>query len=536
MMTTYYDINLKDEFDDLFAGTWIHENPTEDRGSYLILPFDFSGVPTVGYDVRHEFHKHCKFRIEFFLQDYANILPVELINSVKNAETVHDMLIILCKGLNNLDLNLYIFIDEYDNFANSLIANKQTELYLEMTKGTGFFTEFFKNLKTLTTGGNPALKRIIITGVSPITMEDVASGFNIGDNISLNLNFNGLVGFTEQDVLDIFDYFTSIGRLNINKTEALYVMKKWYDNYRFNLKAGESVFNTDGVWHFFKNSIRQKDITPDLIDDNLRVDYNKLIYLLQQDKEMNGNFKKLTELVENGGIASNVRKSFPLVRLIERENYISFMYFLGFITFSGEIRNDRPFLKIPNETIKTITFEYIMSALKSTYQFSIDLDKLLSYVGKMAYDGNFKLVFEFIEKEIARNTSVRDYIERENLIKTFYAIYLNFYDYYITGTEIEMNKGYADLVLKPFYERYKNMKYSYLIEFKYIKRDVDGEKLQSEIESLTKVAKTQLDKYVEDDIAQKMFGLPPYGVMSLKKLIVIFHGWEMLVCEEYGGN
>jgi hypothetical protein len=532
-MRCYYDVKYKDEFDELYAGTWIHENPTADRGTYLILFFNFSAVPTVGVDVKDEFDFHIKLRIKRFIYEYNNFLPEDLIKEINDESCSNKKINILTEGLKKLGLNLYIFIDEYDNFANSLIANQQTELYFEMTKGTGFFTEFFKNLKALTTEDNPALKRIMITGVSPITMEDVASGFNIADNITLEMNFNGLVGFSEKEVMDIFDYFTDVGKLNIDKSEALYIMKKWYDNYRFDILTEGSVFNTDGVWHFFKNSIRGKRITTDLIDDNLRVDYNKLTYLLEQDKDLNGNFKKLTELVEIGGIESNIRKSFPLAKLAERENYISFMYFLGFITHSGIIVNDRPFLKIPNETIKTIMYEYMMSALKKTYQFSIDLDKLLTYVGDMAYEGSFKPAFEFIEKEITRNTSVRDYVTRENLFKTLFAIYLNFYDYYITGSEIELNKGYADLVLKPFYERYKKMKYSYMIEFKYITRDIDGEKLQHTMSRLIEKAKTQLDKYSDDDIGCKMFGLKPYGDLTLKKLIVIFHGWEMLVCEEY---
>ena len=373
---------------------------------------------------------------------------------------------------------------------------------------------------------------MFITGVSPVTMDDVTSGFNIGTNISTNPIFNTLLGFTEKDVHEILDYYISVGELKVNKNEALAVIKKWYNNYIFSAESSESLSNTDAILYFVYNAISSQKIPDDLIDDNLRMDYGKLQYLILKDKELNGNFKRLTEIIDKGGISSNIRKSFPFDQVTQQENFISLLYFFGLLTYSGKKWEGLPFLQIPNETIRQMIFEYIRTSFEKAYGFKVEIYELLLLVRKMAYRGEFKPAFEFIENEIKKQSSLRDFIDGETFVKAFYLSFLNIYDFYISTSEEEVNKGYADLIMKPFYIKYKDIKFAYLIELKYIKRSVKDDELQKTVQQKITEAKEQLNKYSEDDYARKMLGLPPYADVTLKKVIIVFHGWELAYCEE----
>ena len=183
-------------------------------------------------------------------------------------------------------------------------------------------------------------------------MDDVTSGFNIGTNISTNPIFNKVLGFTDKDVNDILDYYISVGELKIDKSEALVVIKKWYNNYLFSANSTESISNTDAILYFVYNAISAQRIPQALIDDNLRMDYGKLQYLILKDKLLNGNFSRLAEILNKGGIDSNINTSFPFDQITQQDNFISLLYFLGLLTFSGKIIEGLPSLKIPNETIR----------------------------------------------------------------------------------------------------------------------------------------------------------------------------------------
>jgi hypothetical protein len=246
-------------------------------------------------------------------------------------------------GLSNSEIKIYILIDEYDNFANGLLANHGPEIYRKLTHEAGFFKLFFNNLKLATTGVGSCVERIFITGVSPVTMDDVTSGFNIGNNISLDGRFNNILGFSEQEVTEMVEYYLPVGITPPPTTvETPYmasllcsIMKQWYDNYVFSSESNDSVYNTDGVLYFLNKTVSAKQITSELIDENLRLDYQKLRYLVLEEKKLNGNFSVLTEIIENGGISSKIKKSFPFDRISYETNFISLLYFLGLLTFSG---------------------------------------------------------------------------------------------------------------------------------------------------------------------------------------------------------
>ena len=531
-LQTYYDITKKDLFEEFYRETWILENPTEERAKYLVMYFNFSAILKEKDKVQEDFNKYCLKVIDHFIRRYAEYLPADLIKILKNDHTAHEKLHTIATELTNSEYKIYLFIDEYDNFTNTLLTDFGEPEYKKITRQAGYFKQFFTNLKLLTSGSGSGLARMFITGVSPVTMDDVTSGFNIGNNISTDLVANNLLGFTDKDVNDILDYYISVGELKIDKSEALSIMKKWYNNYIFSDESEDRVYNTDAVLYFINKAISNRKIPSVLIDDNLRMDYGKLQYLILKDKELNGNFSKLTEIIENGGIESEIKTSFPFDKITQADNFISLLYFFGLLSYSGKSLNGFPFLQIPNETIKQMMFEYVRSSFENAFGFSVQIYELSRLLSKMAYLGEFKPVFEFIENEIQKQSSLRDFIDGETFVKAFYLSYLNIYDFYISASEEEMNKGYADLIMKPFYIKYKDIKFAYLIEIKYIKKGVKDKDLEKALQEKITEAKEQLDRYSEDDYARKMLGLPPYGIVSMKKVIIVFHGWELAWCEE----
>jgi len=531
-LQSYYDLKYKDRFEELFRETWILNNPTDERGKYLALYFNFSAVLKDKDKVQDDFNKYCLIVLDKFIYKYRDYLPQRLHEKIALVNTAHDKLHIISTELAEEPYKIYLFIDEYDNFTNTLLTDFGEGEYKRITRQAGYFKQFFTNLKLLTSGTGSGLARMFITGVSPVTMDDVTSGFNIGDNISTDLAFNDLLGFTENDISDILDYYISVGELKIDKVEAKTIIKKWYDNYIFSTEATESVHNSDAILYFVNKSIRSKKIPDNLIDDNLRMDYGKLQYLIIQDKALNGNFKRLTEIINNGGIPSEIKKSFPFDQITQQDNFISLLYFFGLLSFSGRYLYGLPFLHIPNETIKQMVFEYIRRSFENAYGYSVEMYELLLLVRDMAYFGNFKPAFGFVENQIKKQSSLRDFIDGEAFVKAFYLSYLNIYDFYISASEEEMNKGYADLIMKPFYIKYKDIKFAYLIELKYIPRSIKDNDLEKALQQKINEASKQLGQYAEDEYERQMLGLPPYGMVSLKKVIVVFHGWELAYCEE----
>ncbi|MCL2063036.1 MAG: ATP-binding protein [Candidatus Cloacimonetes bacterium] len=532
MLALYYDKATQEQFNTLFKETWIHEHPTEEKGKYLILYLDFSMVIQETENIQERFESYCNAEIDAFLTKYKEFIPEQTILKVNQISSSGEKLNNIAIGLRDTNYKFYVFIDEYDNFTNTLLSDKGNILYQQITRDTGFFKSFFRVLKGLTGGVRSGLARLFMTGVSPITLDDVSSGFNIGTNISLMPEYNSLLGFTEKDVSDIFDYYISAGQYLLDKEESMHLLRKWYDNYFFSSKSKESVYNTDGVLYFLLFTINKTNYPEYLIDENLRMDYTKLQNLVFHGDELNGNFDILTEIINTGKVSANINKSFSFSLLKESENYKSFLYFLGLLTFTGKTCEGKTLIQIPNETIKHLVYDYIKSILRKPYGRLNWVDDLINLMSKMAYRGDFQPVFDYIQKLLNIQTSVRDFINGEAVVKTFQLIYLNINDFYTSYSEKEMNKGFADIVLFPFYQKYPDMKYAYLIELKYIKKEIEGEKLSQEINNKIKEATEQLTKYSDDHRSKKEFSIAPFGNVILKKIIVVYHGWEMVFCSD----
>lgn len=518
VLESYYDSAKKDKFDEIFSGTFIHDNPTEEKNAYLILNFNFSLVNPDTNLLEESFETYTGGVFSQFIQKYKDYFDNRFIKEIRPLKRSADRLNLLFQYASKNGIKLYLLIDEYDNFANTILSTIGQDRYQALTHGEGFFRYFFNVLKGGTTGSGAGLSRLFITGVSPLTMDDVTSGFNIGKNVSLLEELNELLGFTDEEVIQILKYYNKKDWVKQDIQYHFEIMSTWYNNYRFTEEPGKRVFNTDMALYYVDN-LRSGKIPRDLIDHNIKTDYKKLRHLIVLDRQLNGNFSRLKEIIENEEIQSNINVSFPAEELLNPDNFISLLFYFGLLTIH-RIEFGKLVLKIPNLTIKKLYHEYIREAYKDVDIFKISLWEFGNLMTGMAYQGEWEKVFDFLAKEIEKQTSIRDYLTGEKVIQGFLLAYLNVTDHFIIKTEYELGKGFADLYFEPFLAKYEDMKYSYLLEFKYIKRE---EYTEETLKKQIKEAERQLEKYGTDEKVKKTIR----GTV-LKKVILVFSGWEMV--------
>jgi len=506
ILEAYYDIYFKNEFEAIFKDTYILENKTEEASSYMVLRFDFSAVDI--YDVNESFKHLLELKIRSFSRRYNLDIefksdnPISMLNDIFNYTLEHN-------------INLYILIDEYDNFANRLFLNNREDYLNIVTKKTAPFKQFFTTLKAGTAGNNAPIKRMFITGVTPMTMYDVTSGFNIGDNISLNPNFHNLVGINNKELELTLEYF-------IKDKIDMTILKEWYNSYQFSEDNKEKIYNTDMILYFIKQFLISHKLPNEMIDINVRSDYSKLSNIIYTNKKLNGNFNTLQTLIGGKSISlSNLIQDFSALNLYKEDNFKSFLFYLGLVSIKD--RKLRLNLKIPNETVKRIDIDFLTNALEFEKIFEINTSKLSDLLAEFALQGDIE-VFRYLAKMIKENTGIRDYIQTEQTIKSMYLAYLSLTPYYIIKSEEELNKGFADILLKPFNPY---VEYIGLVEFKFIKRSQTP--TQKQINNLTKDAQNQLNEYKNDELVQNYLKKG----LKLQMIVIVFWGWEMIYCEEY---
>jgi len=533
LMECYYDIKRKDSFQEIFKGTSIYDNPTEERNSYFVLRFNFSEVSSDISEVETSFNNVIKLSIIEFFEYYKSMLTdfnTDLYNSMLK-ETGASLLMSYTLRLLKGKGRIYLLIDEYDNFTNTIISSSGQEKYRAITHGEGFYRHFFNVIKSGTTGPGAPLSKLFITGVSPVTMDDVTSGFNIGYNITNLPAFNEMVGFTKEEVLEILSYYREQNLIKEKPENFMEIMKVWYNNYLFSDDKNIKMYNSNMTLYFINEYINRNKLPKDMLDQNMKTDYKKLKYLVLTDFQgrlrVNGNFEKLKIILQEGEIRSNLTTSFPAERIIDPENFISLFYYLGLLTIKGT-EFGMTVLSIPNETIKQLYYEYIREGYRDTDIFSIDLFKLIGLFTNMTYKGEWENLILYLSEEMSKQTALRDYIEGEKSVQTFLRVYLNVSNYYITKSESEANRGFCDILLIPRLHSFPDIPYSYMFEIKYIKKkDFTKKMLQKKIEE----ARGELDKYSKDPALLKMI-----EATKLQKIILVFCGVELKHRELYEGE
>ncbi|MCU0289719.1 MAG: ATP-binding protein [Acidobacteria bacterium] len=526
----YYDVQFKANFDELYKDTWIYTNPTAERGSYLFLSFNFSEVDPGRDKIDASFLNHVKGQAELFSEIYREYLGENtgyLLEQIKASRSGSDILSMIIKRCKYARQKLYIIIDEYDNFANTILSTSGKNAYEELTQGEGFFRSFFNILKAGTTGMKAPITRLFITGVSPVTLDDVTSGFNIGTNVTLEPGLNRMLGFTREDVVEIIDYYRANGVITQPTETILEIMTQWYGNYRFSRKDNTDMYNPDMVLYFINKYFMGHGIPDELIDTNVRFDYGKLRHFIildrDQTKTTNGNFSKLKEIIEKGEISAVISHGFPLEEMMNADNFKSLLFYFGLLTIKG-LEKDKVRLEIPNETVKRLYYDYISKGYRETGVFTLDLSKYSELMTNLGYDGEWEPLFNYICDLLRQSMSLRDLITGEKSVQAFLNVYLGLSNLFIIHAEKELNKGYADIVMEPFLAVYEGIKYSYILELKYIKPEGRRKKpAPGVIEKLKKEAAEQLSTYSIDEKFKKSM-----DKTQVIKLILIFYGSDLV--------
>ena len=530
MLYSYYDINRSDRFEKFYKGTWIFDNPTEERAKYMIMYFNFSVISKEKDKVQEDFNDYCLKVINHFMLEYKKYISKECFNLVKKDKTAHQKLQTLSIGLAKNPIKLYILIDEYDNFTNTLLSEYGVEEYNKITKKEGYFKEFFTVLKALTTGSGAGLARMFITGVSPITMDDVTSGMNIGDNVSIDEKLNESMGFTEQDLSDMIDYYISVDYFNLDKSKAMSIMKKWYDGYKFAERAEKTMYNTDMILYYMIKADDSIYYPRNLIDDNAKSDYSKFKHFTTINHlntiKLNGNFSILEKIVMDGYIEEKLVTSFPYQKITDTDNFVSLLFYFGLITIDKLNRSKTRF-KIPNESIRSFLNEFVREGYYDAYKVKQDTHSLVNFLADMMYDGNWEKPIKLIAETISQGMCARDKIEGERYVQAYFKALFGLSDAMIVSSERSALDGYTDIAIAPHLAQYPEIEYGFLIEMKYLKS-----KEEYNEKEIIETATGQLAKYAEDKNINKEWQIKPNGNVTLKKIILIFHGRELKYAEE----
>lgn len=521
MLTWYYDINRKELFNDLFGDLYIGQHPTDEQGKYLMLSFNFSAVNPDPDKLMESFEWHCHLRFMEFANAYASYFEPGFVKSVEYAPSAAAKFSYIISKAGEQDMPIYLVIDEYDNFSNAVLANAGNTHYKALTHGAGFFRFFFNLIKEGATGNGP-IKRMFITGVSPVTMDDVTSGFNIGTNMSCDARFNNIIGFSEQELRGMLSYYKEVGYISDSIDDLIGMMKPWYDNYCFSSDSlDEPMYNSDMVLYFLNNYLPHKKAPSNMIDNNIRTDYNKLRHLIRLDKKFGLNASIIQEIIANGSIVTEIKTAFPAEDLAKPDNFKSLLYYYGLLSIQGIKRGDTV-LGIPNLTVREQLYGYLIEAYREADLFELDMSNLNNLVKDMAYDGIWEPAFRYFASELERQSAIREFIEGEAHVKGFLLAYLGLTRAFIIFPEHESNKGYADFYMMPDLLHQPEIAYSYIVEVKYARRDASD----AEIAALRHEATEQLRRYAADPKVQTT-----KGHTLLRLITLIFKGWNLEVCE-----
>lgn len=348
MLENYYDINKKDKFESLFGNLYIGKNPTPERNSYLILHLNFAMISAGLDNYKKGLDAHCNNKFNSFCSRYAHLLPPDIKEEMNQKEDAVAQLGFLCDKCAEAGLKIYLFIDEYDHFTNQILAHKEHESrYREQTHGEGYLRHFFDTIKG---AAGDSLGRVFVTGVSPVTMDDLTSGFNIGTNYSLSPEFNEMVGFTEDEVREILGYYASVLPFRHSVDELIEVMKPWYDNYCFSEEeyGKTTMYNSVMVLNFVDNYIRNDyDIPDSMLETNIRIDYDKIIRkLIRYDREFSHNSGIIEDMLVKGFALGDLKDIFPFPSNCTNapDSILSLLFYFGMITIDGSYQGYNRFV------------------------------------------------------------------------------------------------------------------------------------------------------------------------------------------------
>ncbi len=516
MMESYYDIEAKGDFDTLFGDTYVGSHPTPERNAYQVLSLDFSIAGGNIDELQENVNGYLDVIYGSFVSKYAKYYPEDYVRKYEEQKSTSDRMNYVHNAFKRYNVKSYLIVDEYDNFTNNVLNKHGEAVYHAMTHAEGFYRELFKRFK-------PSFTRILMMGVSPVTMDDVTSGYNIATALTLAKQFNEMLGFSDDEVRQIIRYYNEAGAFSLDEEETLKAMRPWYDGYCFSEYGnveGHHVFNTDMVLYYLKSFLLNGEAPTEMVDPNTKTDYAKLDRVVRLDKIDGDRKGVLLEIAQRGYTYGRVKRSFPANQLTDPNMFKSLLFYYGMVTIQG-IEEGLPILGIPNNNVREQYYNYMLVEYNKIHPLKIgDLDDAFRFA---AYRGQWREMMECICRQYHDTTSVRSLIEGERNLQGFMNALLTLNPYYLTCPEVELNHGYCDFFLMPDLERYPDIRHSYIIELKYLPMTAT----QAEAEKQWHEAVEQIRGYAQGQVVHRMI-----GKTQLHLLIAQLKGYDLLKLDQ----
>ena len=518
MLETYYDINEKDHFQEYFKGMYVERHPTAERGTFQVLHLDFSQVGSDLDRLEDNFNIYCSQVVEQFVKAYQQYYGPGFAEEVMRLETGSQKLTQISLEARRRDFKLYLIVDEYDNFTNNVLNVRGQKAYHDLTHGTGFYRDVFKVFK-------PMFDRIIMLGVSPITLDDLTSGYNIALNMTIDPRFNRMLGFSEDEVRQMIRYYKEVGAIKPELTEDGIIadIKPWYDNYCFaksSFGKEPSMFNSDMVCYYMSTLVDTGSKPEDMVDPNTKTDYKKLRNLIEIGNMTEERRQTIYDIVHTGYTIATINSYFPAESITDADNFISLLFYYGMLTIRGTLGAALK-LGIPNNNVRIQYYNYLMQAFQEIHPTGLNSLTVPFYQAAMR--GDWHPMMDYILKAYHDTTAVRQLIEGERNLQGFMNAYLTLTNYYQVAPEMEFSHGYCDFFLLPNYLTYPMVAHSYILELKYLKSDAT----EAEAEKQWSEAVEQIKTYAADKKLQSML----HG-STLHPIVIQIKGYDLVKYEE----
>ncbi len=511
MLAYYYSINEAENFEKIFKGLYVYDHPTPYKNSYYVLQFNFSGIETgseVGLEeMNRQFSElvyngvvNCitryKFNIEINKNNNAAGILREFLTKYNQLEKEH---------------KIYIMIDEYDHFTNGMLQG-DGKRFLSILGNSGFVRAFYEVIKENLEQLNPPLERFFATGVTPLTLDSLTSGFNIATKITNNPLFTAMCGLTEDEVK------YAIKEADVpNPEEVFNKMQENYDGYIFNKYDKSHIFNTTLVMYYL-NTLQTLGFPPEnLVDGNLAATGSKIenmAGLINREE----NYKILDELLMNGEIVANLTESFELEKRFNKDDFISLLFYNGYLTIKEQNGMELKFHE-PNYVTKTLYSSYFLELTDIAKKYKIDTSEISSAIIELGQRGNIRPLVEKVS-EFLYHCSTRD---KENFnemnLKHVFSMILAFTSQFMTYGEYPAGQGFVDMYIAKAANSLAT--YEAVVELKYLNRE---KARKFNFKKSVKEAREQMERYLEDKRMKDK--------ENLKKFIVVFEGFDKFYVEE----
>ena len=508
MLASYYDVAKADQFDQLFGGLYIHEHPTQNRHQYYVLRFNFSGVQTTRKgNLEQGFLRKVAEGAQHFIDDYD--LHIKLDEKETEPAGILGRLFTAFRSL-KLAHKVYILIDEYDHFTNTLLTG-DSQSFLELPTQGDFVRAFYEVIKEYAELG--IVDRFFATGVLSVSLDSMTSGFNVAKNTTTNRRFADMMGFTAKEVENILQQFTLS---KDEQAEVYQILKENYNGYLFSKEADIQVFNSTLIMYYLDHYLENGIPPEELVDPNLNQGGTTIENIVGL-KTKEENHEVIKQIIEEKQVLGTLLAFIDLKKKFDRHDFMTLLFNIGLLTIKqpGVVTT----FEIPNKVMDNIYLAYLVDLTQQQSNYRIDLKKQELALVEMGQNGNIQpltdLVSDFLTHIAVRNKQKFD----EKDVKLVYMMLLATNNQFITYDEFPAGQGFIDLFIQKTPASYAQ--YEYVIELKYLQKK---EATPAKIEQKLKEGLKQMDKYLVDERIAKR--------ESLKKLIIVFSGFEAIKVEE----